>query len=205
MPDPDGCWPSCAAVVTRTAGRIGGRPSIVGLLWLSAFALSLRCFFESVMVAFYLGPPLAVIVLTAALGASRPRLAAVGAVAMVATVFAFHRFSEWGYWVPMVALLAADPPVGRGWVSGAKWPGRSPAAGHRSEGAAPGRPGRGLTGGHRRPRRSRRPDGYSGPTVCFRPGSSSRAVASVERASATTDRVDAGSITASTNPRSEAW
>ena len=46
---------------------------------------------------------------------------------------------------------------------------------------------------------------YSGPTVCFRPGSSSRAVASVERASATTDRVDAGSITASTNPRSEAW
>ena len=46
---------------------------------------------------------------------------------------------------------------------------------------------------------------YSGPTVCFRPGSTSRAVARVGRASATTARVAAGSITASTNPRSEAW
>ncbi len=93
------------------------RPSIVGLLWLSALALSLRCFFESVMVAFYLGPPLAVIILTAAIGASRPRLAAAGAVAVLATVFAFHRASEWGYWSPMVAFLAIGLACA--------WPGRS--------------------------------------------------------------------------------
>ncbi len=66
-------------------------PSRVGLLWLCALALSLRCFFESVMVVFYLGPPLALIVLTAATCASRKRLVGAWAVAMLATVYAFHR------------------------------------------------------------------------------------------------------------------
>jgi hypothetical protein len=91
-------------------------PSAVGLLWLCALALSLRCFFESVMVVFYLGPPLALIVLTAATCASRKRLVGAWAIAMVATVYAFHRFSEWGYWLPMVAFLAIGLACA--------WPGR---------------------------------------------------------------------------------
>jgi hypothetical protein len=81
-------------------------PSRVGLLWLCALALSLRCFFESVMDVFYLGPPLALIVLTAATCASRKRLVGAWAVAILATVYGFHRSSEWGYWAPMVAFLA---------------------------------------------------------------------------------------------------
>jgi hypothetical protein len=116
------------------------RPSPVGLVWLCALALSLRCFFESVMVPFYLGPPLALIVLAAALQSSWIRLLGSWTLAMVATAFSFHRFSEWGYWVPLVALLAAGLAAG--------WPGlgemgikkvvrdgddTSLAAGHRSE------------------------------------------------------------------------
>ena len=117
------------------------RPSLVGLIWLSALALSLRCFFESVMVPFYLGPPLALIVLASALQRSWIRLVGSWSVAMVATAFSYHRFSEWGYWVPLVALLTAGLAAG--------WPGReelgigkvvrdgddaSMADGHRSEG-----------------------------------------------------------------------
>jgi hypothetical protein len=92
-------------------------PSTVGLLWLCALALSLRCFFESVMVVFYLGPPLALIVLMAATCDSRRRLIGAWAIATVATVFAFHRFSEWEYWLPMVAFLAIGLACA--------WPGRS--------------------------------------------------------------------------------
>ena len=96
------------------------RPSIVGLLWLCAFALSLRCFFESVMVVFYLGPPLALIVLTAATCRGWQRLAGAWAIAMVATVYAFHGASEWGYWAPMVAFLAIGLACA--------WPGRAEVA-----------------------------------------------------------------------------
>jgi len=92
-------------------------PSRVGLLWLCALALSLRCFFESVMVVFYLGPPLALIVLTAATRTSRRQLVGAWAAAIMATVYGFHRASEWGYWVPMVAFLAIGLACA--------WPGRS--------------------------------------------------------------------------------
>jgi hypothetical protein len=92
-------------------------PSTVGLLWLCALALSLRCFFESVMVVFYLGPPLALIVLTTATCASWKRLLGAWAIAVVATVYAFHRASEWGYWAPMVAFLAIGLACA--------WPGRA--------------------------------------------------------------------------------
>ena len=92
-------------------------PSVVGLLWLCALALSFRCFFESVMDVFYLGPPLVLIVLTAATGTSWRRFLGAWIVAMVATVYCYQRASEWGYWVPMVLLLA----IGLGWA----WPGRS--------------------------------------------------------------------------------
>ncbi len=92
-------------------------PSKVGLLWLCALALSFRCFFESVMVVFYLGPPLAMIVLTAATCATPRRLVGAWATAIVATVYCFHRSSEWGYWLPMVVFLAIGLACA--------WPGRA--------------------------------------------------------------------------------
>ena len=93
------------------------RPPLLGLLWLGAVALSLRCAFESVMVPFYLGPPWAVIVLLGACSGRSWKLGVAGSLAMVATVVSFHRLSEWGYWLPMVLLLAAGLTV--------VWPGRS--------------------------------------------------------------------------------
>ncbi len=92
-------------------------PTVVGLLWLCALALSLRCFFESVMVSFYLGPPLALIVLAASASSNWKRFALAWATAMAATVYAFHRTSEWGYWVPMVVFLIIGLACA--------WPGRS--------------------------------------------------------------------------------
>jgi hypothetical protein len=92
------------------------RPSVIGLLWMGALAFSLRCFFESVMVSFYLGPPLALIVMAAAARNRARWLVASFVVAMVATVLAFHRLSEWGYWAPMVILLGIGLACG--------WPGR---------------------------------------------------------------------------------
>ncbi len=90
-------------------------PSPVGLLWLCALALSLRCVFEAVMVPFYLGPPLALILVAASLRNSWPRLVGASTVSVVATVMAFHRWSEWAYWTPMVVLLAV--------ALGLAWPG----------------------------------------------------------------------------------
>jgi hypothetical protein len=69
------------------------------------------------MVVFYLGPPLALIVLTTATCASWKRLLGAWAIAVVATVYAFHRASEWGYWAPMVAFLAIGLACA--------WPGRA--------------------------------------------------------------------------------
>jgi hypothetical protein len=108
-----------AVVMAVLIGYLAYRraPSRVGLLWLCALALSLRCFFESVMVVFYLGPPLALIVLTAATCASQRRLVGAWAAAILATVYGFHRASEWGYWVPMAAFLAIGLACA--------WPGRS--------------------------------------------------------------------------------
>jgi hypothetical protein len=90
-------------------------PSFAGLVWMCALALSLRCVFESVMVPFYLGPPLALIVLASAVRPRLWRLVLSFAVALATTVLAFHRFSEWVYWTPMVGLLAFGLALG--------WPG----------------------------------------------------------------------------------
>jgi hypothetical protein len=92
-------------------------PSIVGLIWLCALALSFRCFFESVMDVFYLGPPLALIVLVASTQPGWKRLVGALGVAMIATVFASQRLSEWGYWIPMVTFLAIGLACA--------WPGRT--------------------------------------------------------------------------------
>jgi len=82
------------------------RPRALGLIWLCALALCVRCFFEAVMVPFYLGPAFAVVVLAASVWASWPRLLGAWGAAMAATVLAFHHLSEWDYWLPMVGLLA---------------------------------------------------------------------------------------------------
>jgi predicted branched-subunit amino acid permease len=69
------------------------------------------------MDVFYLGPPLALIVLTAATCPSRTRLIGAWVIAVGATVFAFHGASEWGYWTAMVAFLAIGLACA--------WPGRA--------------------------------------------------------------------------------
>jgi hypothetical protein len=107
-----------AIVVAVAVAVVAARrpPSATGLLWLCALALSLRCCFEAVMVSFYLGPPLATIVMVAAFRNSWWRMVGAGTVAMVATWIAFHRLSPWGYWTPMVVLLATGLLI--------CWPGR---------------------------------------------------------------------------------
>jgi len=82
------------------------RPTLAGLVWLCALVLSLRCVFESVMVPFYLGPPLAVIVLAAAATNRWWRMIGAFTIAMVATELSYRHTSEWSYWLPMTALLA---------------------------------------------------------------------------------------------------
>ena len=82
------------------------RPTLAGLVWLCALVLSLRCVFESVMVPFYLGPPLAVIVLAAAATIRWWRMIGAFTIAMVATELSYRHTSEWSYWLPMTALLA---------------------------------------------------------------------------------------------------
>ncbi len=92
------------------------RPSLAGLVWLGALALALRCFFESVMVPFYLGPPFALLLIASAAAPGWRRLAVTSLAMVAATVLAFHDLGEWAYWLPMVALLAT------GLVC--SWPGR---------------------------------------------------------------------------------
>ena len=93
------------------------RPSMTGFIWLGALALSGRCFFESVMDPFYLGPPLAVIVLAASARTGWRPMVGAWAAAMAATVFSFYHLSEWLYWSPMVVLLGIGLACA--------WPGRS--------------------------------------------------------------------------------
>jgi hypothetical protein len=67
-------------------------------------ALALRSVFEPVMVAYYLWPPLALALITAA--RSGPRLAATALVATVVTFVsqaAWH--GPWIWWLPMLAAL----------------------------------------------------------------------------------------------------
>ena len=92
----------CLAIMTARR-----TPSLQGFFWLCALALSLRCVFESVMVPFYLAPPLAMIVLTASFRQRWRWLLSAWIVAMVATVFAYSRLPEWSYWTPMVAVRRA--------------------------------------------------------------------------------------------------
>ena len=111
---------ACAAAVVL-ARRRAGRSRAASLspralsetLWFVAGALALRCVFESVMVAYYLWPAIAV-ALVAAARASRPRLLLTAALVVLVTAAAEASWSgPWLWWSVMVLGLAA--------VLGAAW------------------------------------------------------------------------------------
>ena len=99
----------CAIVVGRRwgAARRGGRwsPEILeDVLWWTAAALALRSVFESVMVAYYLWPVLAVALVAAV--RSWPRLAATSVAATIITFGSQVSWrGPWAWWAAMIAGL----------------------------------------------------------------------------------------------------
>ena len=75
------------------------------LIWLAATVLALRCCFESVMVSYYLIPPLIVLLLAAGLRSGR-RLGITFAISMAITAFSYMRLSPWVWSTPIVIALA---------------------------------------------------------------------------------------------------
>jgi hypothetical protein len=109
----------CALVVarrwrtTRRAGRWGSQ-ALTEFLWWTAVTLSIRSAFEPVMVAYYLWPPLAVALATAAKDWSR--LLPVGCTAVGLTFFSQVQWhGPWAWWTPMVAGLALTLFFARPW------------------------------------------------------------------------------------------
>jgi hypothetical protein len=91
------------------ARRWRQRPDLI--VWAAAMGLALRCFTESVMVAFYVWPALAVgLVIAARLG--RGRLAVAGAVALFTTAAAQWRLGELPWWAIVTAGIAIVLAVG---------------------------------------------------------------------------------------------
>ena len=180
-------------------------------IWLAAVCLGMRCLFEAVMTPYYLAPPL-ILALAIASRQGHRRFWAASVLGLETTVFAYHTLSPWAWWLPVVAGMVAVLTLG--------YPNKARTAPGRISCLGAGRSGwpfPATSAMTRNPRPIRscnlwadpRPEisrvrTYSGPIVCLRPGSISLAVASVAKASATTDRVAEGSMTASTNPRSEA-
>jgi hypothetical protein len=79
--------------------------TLIDVLWWSALALSLRCVFEPVVVAYYLWPAMAVALIAAARTWSRLIPAALAATALTAaSQIAWH--GVWAWWAPMTILLA---------------------------------------------------------------------------------------------------
>jgi hypothetical protein len=83
----------------------------VRLMWLAAFVLASRCFFEAVMTSYYIAPPL---ILALALVARQRgwRFWGAGALSLGVTVFAYYRFSPWAWWLPIVAVMTAIVALG---------------------------------------------------------------------------------------------
>lgn len=117
------------------AGRRGRRwaaGAAGAVLWWGALTLGLRGAFESVMVAYYLWPPLALAVVVAA--SRRLPLAAAAAAAVATSVFAnldLHWQGRWSWWAVTTAGTAAA--LAASWWA-ATWPGRpgpEPAAADR--------------------------------------------------------------------------
>ncbi len=92
------------------------RPNPVGLIWLCALALTLRCYFEPVMTPYYLAPPL-IVALIAAARMGRLRFGIAATVGLVVTVFAYYHLSPWTWWLPVAVMLTVVLACG--------YPGRS--------------------------------------------------------------------------------
>lgn len=154
------CWRRAASAEAPSGGAPRGPvpwspAALAGTLWWVALALSLRCAFESVMVAYYLWPGLAVGLLAASV--LRWRLVAGSAVAIALTLFCNTWWqAEWAWWLVVLAglgaeLLAAYPaPLRRRSLRSAPpprlgWP--EPATLGAGDGSAPSFPGsRPVTG-----------------------------------------------------------
>jgi hypothetical protein len=91
------------------ARRWRERPDLI--LWAAATALALRCFTESVMVAFYIWPALAIGLLVAA-HAGRLRLGIAAATAIGITIVSQWRLGELPWWAIMSAGLVVVLAVG---------------------------------------------------------------------------------------------
>lgn len=102
-----GTWPGDQRPAWRGGDRRNGwNPDLLAeLLWWVALALALRSVFESVMVAYYLWPVLAVALIVAS--RNWVRLAATSAAVVTLTFVSQAPWrSPWAWWAPMVAGLA---------------------------------------------------------------------------------------------------
>jgi hypothetical protein len=86
------------------ARRWRQRPEMI--VWAAALALALRCFSESVMVAFYVWPALA-LALVAAARAGRGRLVVATALALGTTVITMTRWGELPWWAAVTTGIVA--------------------------------------------------------------------------------------------------
>ena len=83
------------------------KPPLVEVIWWAAFALALRCLFESVMDPYYLVPTL-VLVVVVAFSAGKVRILLTLAAAAVCTKTSYWHVGEWKYYLFVsVSLLAA--------------------------------------------------------------------------------------------------
>ena len=96
---------ACGCAVAYRHRRRTGPGDLSALLWWVAVALAMRCVFESVMVAYYVWPALAVALIAAA--GSWSRLIPAGIVAAGITFASQAPWRDaWGWWTPIVAGLA---------------------------------------------------------------------------------------------------
>lgn len=96
---------ACGCAVAYAYRRRATGPSATQLFWWVAVTLAIRCVFESVMVAYYVWPPLAVALLVAADRWTRLIPTAILATAVTFTSQAPWR-NPWGWWVLIVMGLA---------------------------------------------------------------------------------------------------
>lgn len=76
------------------------------LLWLAALVLTGRCYFEAVMTAYYVTPPLILLVVLAG-RTTRGRLAAVVVLTATISWYAYLDEPPWLWWLPIIATLTA--------------------------------------------------------------------------------------------------
>ena len=91
------------------------KPPFIQVIWWAAFALALRCVFESVMDPYYLVPTLVLLIVVAStLGKTRFILTV--AVAALCTKTSYWHTGEWRYYLLVVGSLLVSLAV--------SWPGQ---------------------------------------------------------------------------------